>query len=383
MRPLLFLLRKEFLQILRDPAMVRILFMIPIVQLVVLSNAATFEVKRSRMHLIDRDRSEMSRGLVDRMTASRRFEVAERSDRVEQGNLGLMRRTVDMVMVIPPHFERDIVRTRGAHVQMFFNAEDGAAAGVTSSYAGVILTRYAGELGARLQPMTALAGARHEAPPGRGQPRVEVRSRNRYNAELDYRHYMVPGILVQLLTIVGTLLTAMNTVREKEAGTLEQLNVTPVSKGVFIAAKLLPMWIIALVVLSIGLLVAKLVFSVPMEGSLLLVYAGAGLYLMAALGIGLWVATITETQQQAMFVNFALLLVYLLMSGLFTPVRSMPEWAQWIARVNPMMHFITLMRAVMLKGAGVMDVARELGVLVVASVLVLSIAVRQYHKGAH
>jgi len=193
---------------------------------------------------------------------------------------------------------------------------------------------------------------------------------------------MVPGILVQLLTIVGTLITAMNIVREKEAGTLDQLNVTPITRPVFIAAKLIPLWVIALAVLAIGLVIARFAFGVPIRGSVLLIFGGAALYLVAALGIGLWVSTVTETQQQAMFVNFSILLVYLLMSGLFTPVRSMPEWAQWIARVNPMMHFIEMMRMVMLKGAGLADVVRHLVVLAVMGTLVLTVAVRQYHKRA-
>ncbi|MCE9601354.1 MAG: ABC transporter permease [Gemmatimonadetes bacterium] len=380
MRALRFLLRKEFLQIFRDPALVRMLFMIPVVQLLVLSNAATFEVKRARMYVVDHDASTMSRGVVDRLAASGRFVRGGGSGSVALGDDALMRRDVEMVLTIPPGFERDIVRYRHTAVQLLLNAEDGAAAAVTQAYAREILARYATELGTELFPATALAGARAERPPVRGQPAVQVRTRGWYNAELDYRHYMVPGILVQLLTIVGTLLTAMNIVREKEAGTLDQLNVTPVTRSVFIAAKLIPLWIISMVVLSIGLVVAKVAFGVPMIGSLFLVFGGAALYLVAALGIGLWVSAVTETQQQAMFVNFSILMVYLLMSGLFTPVSSMPEWAQWVARFNPMMHFISLMRAVMLKGAGFADVARQLAVLATAGAVVLTIAVRQYHK---
>jgi ABC-2 type transport system permease protein len=291
-----------------------------------------------------------------------------------------MRRNVEMILVIPTDFERDIVRSRAATVQVLLNAEDGAAAGVTSSYAREVLAEFGTELGARLSPAVALSGARPQAPPQRGVARVEIRRRGWYNAELDYRHYMVPGILVQLLTIVGTLLTAMNIVREKEAGTLDQLNVTPIPRWTFIAAKLIPLWLIAMVVLSIGLVVGRLVFTVPMLGSLWLVYGGAALYLLAALGIGLWISTVSETQQQAMFVNFATLMVYLLMSGLFTPIASMPTWAQWIARVNPMMHFIALMRAVMLRGAGVAEVLPELAILAVAALMVLSVAVWRYQK---
>jgi len=380
MRALRFLLRKEFLQIFRNPALVRMLFLIPVVQLLVLSNAATFEVKRARMFVVDQDGSTMSRGVVDRLAASGRFDPTESSASVERGQDALMRRTVEIIVVIPADFERDIVRERRAAVQFLLNAEDGATAGVTSAYAREILSRYASELNADLTPTVVHGGV--ERAPQRGQPQVEIRSRGWYNAELDYRYYMVPGILVQLITIVGTLLTAMNIVREKEAGTLDQLNVTPITRGVFIAAKLIPLWTIAMVVLGIGLTVAHLVFGVPVHGPIPLIFFAAGLYLIAALGIGLWVSAVTETQQQAMFVNFSILMVYLLMSGLFTPVSSMPLWAQRVAEFNPMMHFIMLMRNVMLKGAGLADVVRQLAVLATAGVVVLTFAVRQYHKRA-
>jgi ABC-2 type transport system permease protein len=174
----------------------------------------------------------------------------------------------------------------------------------------------------------------------------------------------------------------MNIVREKEAGTLDQLNVTPVTRSAFIAAKLIPLWSLALVVLGLGLVLAYFVFHVPVRGSLLLVFFAAAIYLVGALGIGLWISTVAETQQQAMFVTYAIMMVYMLMSGLFTPVRGMPEWAQWIAQASPVMHFAQLMRAVLLKGAGLTDVVRELVILSVMGVAVMTLAVRQYHKRA-
>jgi ABC-2 type transport system permease protein len=211
---------------------------------------------------------------------------------------------------------------------------------------------------------------------------MEVRARGWYNAELNYRDYMIPGILVQLVTVVGTLLTAMNIVREKEIGTLDQLNVTPVPRSAFIAAKLIPLWAIALIELTIGLLVARFLFDVPMRGSIPLVFFCAAVYLVAALGIGLWISTLVETQQQAMFVTFFIIMIYLLMSGLFTPIRSMPDWAQWMAQLNPVKHFIGIMRAILLKGAGLSDIARPLSILAGFGVVVLTLAVRQYAKRA-
>jgi ABC-2 type transport system permease protein len=364
------LVRKEFLQIRRDGLMMRQLFLMPIVQLVVLSSAATFEVKRSSMYVVDLDRSSTSAGVVDRLRASGRFDLVASSASTENAAEALLRRRADIIVAIPADFETDLVRHRVADVQLILNAENGAAAGVTHSYAAQIIGAYARELGMEIKPSTGPPSA------------LEVRTRGWYNPELNYRDYMVPGILVQLVTVIGTLLTAMNIVREKEIGTLDQLSVTPLNRGTFIAAKLIPLWIIALVELSLGLIVGKFLFDVPLVGSLGLVFLVAAVYLIAALGTGLLISTLVDTQQQAMFITFFMVMIYLLMSGLFTPVRSMPDWAQWIAAANPVKHIIAVMRAVMLKGATLADVTAPLAYLGVFGAGMLTLAVRQYAKRA-
>jgi ABC-2 type transport system permease protein len=382
MRTLRFLLQKEFLQIVRDHVMLRLIFVMPVIQLVILSSAATFEVKRARMYLVDLDHTEMSRGLVTRLTSSRRFVLRGASSSMALANDEMLARRVDIIVRIPADFERDLMRSRQAPVQLVLNAEDGAAAGVTQSYAAQIISAYATELAVQVTPDVAITAATAERAPRRGVPNLELRTRGWYNAELNYRDYMIPGILVQLVTMIGTMLTAMNIVREKEIGTLEQLNVTPIPRGTFIAAKLLPLWIIAMMELSIGLLIARFAFDVPMRGNVAIVFVAAAIYLIAALGIGLWISTVAETQQQAMFVVFFVMMIYLLMSGLFTPVRSMPNWAQWMAQLNPVMHFIRLMRAVMLKGAEFVDVYKTLLILAAYGGVVVTLAVRQYAKRA-
>jgi ABC-2 type transport system permease protein len=378
MRVLRFLLRKEFLQIRRDRAMLRMLVAVPVVQLLVLSSAATFEIRRSRMYLVDEDHSSVSRGLVQRMVASGRFELAGASASPGVADERMLDREVTTILRIPADFERDLVRTGHATVQLVFNAEDGAAAGVLRSYASRILAAYGAELGRELRPTFRTVGDR--APPAPGVARIDLQTRGWYNPELNYTHYMVPGILVVLVTMIATAIGAMNIVREKEIGTLEQMNVTPVTRAQFIASKLLPFWLIALVDLGVGLLLARLVFGIPMRGSLLLVFGAAVIYLAAALGIGLWVSTVAETQQQAMFLSFAINMVYLLMSGLFTPVQSMPQWAQWVAEASPVKHFIVIMRSVLVKGAGLADIRVPLLVLTAYGVVVLALAVRQYSK---
>jgi ABC-2 type transport system permease protein len=227
---------------------------------------------------------------------------------------------------------------------------------------------------------TAGAASTGATPTPVPSPRVEIRSRGWFNPELDYHHYMVPGILVVLVTMIGVAITSMNIVREKEIGTLEQLNVTPITRTQFIAGKLIPFWIIALVDMALGLVVARLVFDVPMEGSLLLVFGATVVYLVAALGIGLWISTVVETQQQAMLVTFAFNMIFLLMSGLFTPIDSMPEWAQWLAELSPVKHFIVIMRGVLVRGAGLADVQVPLLVLAGWGVAMFTLAVRQHSK---
>jgi ABC-2 type transport system permease protein len=191
---------------------------------------------------------------------------------------------------------------------------------------------------------------------------------------------MVPGILVVLVTMSGTLLAAMSIAREKEIGTLEQLNVTPITRTQFIAGKLAPFWILAMGQLTLGLIAAKMVFHIPMRGSLLVVFASAGVYMVAALGVGLFLSTLADTQQQAQFVSFFVLMLYLLMSSLFTPIDSMPRWAQVVAQFNPVTHFIRIMRAVMMKGAGFGEIAAPLAALATYAAVMLTIAVMRYHK---
>jgi ABC-2 type transport system permease protein len=246
------------------------------------------------------------------------------------------------------------------------NAEDGAAAGVIRSYAGRVLERFARDEQAALG-----------VPPA---PAVEIRTRGRFNPGGSYVAFMSVGLLALLMTMVGTLITAQNLAREKELGTIEQLNATPISRGQFIAGKLLPFWLLGLVEICFGLLVIRFVLGVELVGQVPLAILGAAIYLACALGIGLLISTAVDTQQQAMFVVFFVLMIFLFMGGLFTPVSSMPGWAQAIAEANPIKHFIVLLRAVLLKGAGAADVLRELTILTLFAAGALSAAILRYKK---
>jgi len=369
MRRILFLARAEVLHVVRDKATLAQVLIVPIVQLVILSNAATFRILNTPTYVVDLDRTTASRGLVTRFAASGHFQVTGQSESLDLANEALLRGDVTMVLTIPHQFERALVREGAAPIELSVNAEKGSAAGIVQSYASSIIAAYASELSRSMA-----------AQPVRGVPRIDVRTRSWYNPTLNYKHYMVPGILVALVTLIGTLLTAQNIAREKELGTLEQLNVTPITRGQFIAAKLLPFWVLGLIDLAIGLLVGGVVFGVPMRGSILLLFGSAAIYLVVALAIGLFISTLVETQQQAMFVTFFVMNIYLLMSGLFTPIDSMAPWVQVVSQLNPVRHFVTIARAVLIKGAGLADIARPLIILVVYGAVMLVLAMRQYSK---
>lgn len=381
LRRILFLARAEVLHVTRDRATMVQIIVMPLIQLLILSNVATFTVKATPTYIVDVDHTNTSRGLVTRLAAAGDFRIIGQTASPDLANDAMLNGSATMVLTIPKDFESSLVRTGSAPVHLDMNAEKGSAAAIADAYASQIIGAYSVELSTQLRPtrMTIHAvGA--EEPPIPGTGRIEVRDQSLYNPTLNYKYYMVPGILVQLVTMIGTLLTAQNIAREKEAGTLEQLNVTPITKGQFIAAKLLPFWVLAMFDMALGLAVGHLVFGVPVQGSLVLFFGAAAVYLMVALGIGLWISTLAETQQQAMFITFFFIMVYMLMSGLFTPIDSMPGWVQFLSELDPVRHFATIARAILMKGSGLREIARPLGILVVYACAVFTLAVRQYSK---
>lgn len=373
-----FLLAKEFRQIARDRVMPLQIVAIPLIQLLVLANAATFEIRSSQLYVVDESRSPASRALARDFIVSEYFELAGTSGTMASADHAMLAGEVDAILRIPRDFG---ARARGAdaepaRVQVLLSGEDGAAAGIIGDYAREIIARSTDATKKAGRGRTGAGAA------GSGTPAIEIGSRGWFNETLEYEQHMVPGILVVLVTLIGTLLTAMNIVREKEIGTLEQLNATPLRRSEFIAGKLAPFWIIALVELAFGLALARAVFDLPMRGSLTLLFATGGIYLVVALGVGLWISTLARTQQQAMFVTYFFLMVNLFMSGLFTPVSSMPGWARAAAELVPLKHFIDISRAVLIKGAGLEAIALPTAVLAVMGAVVFTVALRQYSKTA-
>ncbi|MHB1312982.1 MAG: ABC transporter permease [Gemmatimonadaceae bacterium] len=384
MRAILFLVRKEFLQIVRDKATLAQLLFIPFAQLIILSNAATFTIHDTHVVIVDQDRTTTSRALAARLEGGNQFLVERVTSSPAEAERELIERRASMVVHIPPRFEQELVRRHAATLQLWVNAEEGAVAGLSAGYAQRIILDFAADRAAQLAVTMRAAGEAGDAgvvmaaPPRRGA--LDVRPQQWFNVTRNYKHYMVPAILVSLITIIGTLVTAQNVARERELGTLEQLNVSPITRTQFILGKLIPAWLTGMLLFVVGLGAGRLLFDIPMRGPIWLVCVGAGVYLTVALGIGLFISTVTRTQQQTMFVAFFLLMIYLLMSGMFTPLESMPQWAQWVAAATPVRHFVWVMRAVLVRGGGVETVWREIAGLGVAGVAVLALAVRQYHK---
>lgn len=371
MRVILYILQKEFLQIFRNKAMLPIIFVMPFIQLLVLANAATFDVKHVRLHVMDMDHSAFSQRLVGKFAATGYFQIVRTSHNEQEGMRDVAENKAHLVLRIPHHFERDIHTMGVAKVQLLINAEDGAMAGVLQAYTASVIADFSSDV-------------RVDVVQGAPNPNatVDVSYAYWFNPELDYKTFMVPGILVLLVTLIGFFLSGMNVVREKELGTIEQLNVTPIRKYQFIVGKLVPFLVIALAELGFGLLLARVLFHVPMLGSIPLVFGVAAVYLLAVLGFGLLISTMTDTQQQAMFISWFFMVVFILMSGLFTPIESMPAWAQALTTLNPIAYFIKIIRQVLLKGAGIADILQPLAGLGIYAVLMMSLAVLRYRKSS-
>jgi ABC-2 type transport system permease protein len=350
--------------------MLPIIFIVPVFQLIILVNAATYEMKHIRVSVVDLDLSGTSRKLVSKLQGSPFYQIEGTTFSYLKAEDEMKRGNIDMILHIPADFEKKLLKEGHAKVQFVINAINGQSAGLTNAYSTMILLDYNREVLLENATPAMMAGVKT----------IQTDYSYWYNPKLNYKTYMVPGILVLLITIIGLLLSGMNIVREMEIGTIEQINVTPINKIQFITGKLMPFWIIGLFELAFGLTIGKLLFNIPMEGSLGLIFLSASVYLFVILSFGLLISTITHTQQQAMLVSFFFMVVFILMSGLFTSIESMPLWAQNLDRLNPLMYFIKIMRMVLLKGSGFADISNYFWSMVIYAVCSLSLAIFRYRK---
>lgn len=359
MNRLLFVLQKEFRQIVRDPIIMALITIMPVMQLVMLPLAADYEVRNIYLAVVDHDQSTGSRAFVEQIAASNYFRLVDYGTSYDDAMHLIERNTADIVLEIPAHFDRDLVKVGGGSLLLAVNAVNGVKANLGASYLQRVIQQYFAT-----QP----------------RPVIELRPQNRFNVHLDYRRYMVPGILAMLVSMVAIYWSALNIVREIEVGTIEQINVTPIAKWQFILGKLIPFLVLALIFFTVGLLLGWLFYGIVPAGSLLLVYTFLIIYVSAALGLGLLISTKAKTQQQAMFVSFFFMLIFIMMSGLFTPIESMPRWAQTVTLFNPVRYLIDVMRLVVLKGSGLAEITVHLIVVSFMAVVLNVAAVVSYRK---
>jgi ABC-2 type transport system permease protein len=372
MRTILYLIRKEFLQIFRNKFISKAVFAIPIVQMLILVPAVTFELKNVKLAIIDKDLTPESRGLINKLYGSTFFKVSFSTFSEDEANDLLHRNKCNMILEIPSGFGKDIGNGKQGKLLATIDAVNASSAELTWAYFNGVIRDYNSDLikdNIIYDPVAPI-------------PRIEITNRYWYNELLNYKYYMLPGILVILVTAIGFLLAGLNMVREKEIGTIEQINVTPVRKYHFIIAKMAPFLIIGLTDLALGLIIGKIAFNIPFEGSILLLFLGSTIFLVAVLGMALFVSTFSATQQQYMFVAFFCMIIFILMSGIFTPYESMPMWAQDFNLINPVAYLMRINRMVILKGSSINDISRELISLTIIAISFTTLAVRRYRKTA-
>lgn len=367
---IIFLLQKEFRQIFRDTSVYRIFLIEPMLQLLLLPLAADYQIKTLQLSVVDHDQSHYSQMLIEEVVASGYFKLTDFSPTYSEALHSVEKNKSDLILEIPAHFERDLVKHSHADLLVATNSINGIKAGLGSAYIQEIIQRYNQSI--RTKWITI--------PRFSPQPVIDVTSSNWYNPNMNYQLFMVPGILVMLLTMIGFNYSALNIVKEKELGTIEQINVSPIKKTHFILGKMIPFWVMGLVVFAVGLIVARLVYGIAPVGSYGTVFLFAAIYLVALLGLGLLLSTYAQTQQQAFLVAFFILMIFILLSGLFTPIESMPKWAQVITWFNPVAYFMDVVRMVILKGSGLVDIKNQIFAMLGFAVFFNGWAILNYSK---
>ncbi|MFI3240863.1 MAG: ABC transporter permease [Bacteroidales bacterium] len=351
-----YLIEKEFKQIFRNKFLPKILFVLPILQLVILPFAANFEMRNINVAIIDHDHSQTSHAITNQILASDYFNLTDNYNNYPTALQSVEINNSDIIVEFPHDMERTLQREGTTNILISANAVDGTKGALGSSYLTSIITN----------------------PDNNNNVGINTIYLN--NPHLNYKQFMVPGIIAFLLTLIAGFVSALNIVSEKERGTIEQINVSPLPKHIFILSKLIPFWIIGFIELTLCILIAWLVYGIFPLGNIGIIYLFAAIYLIFCTGFGLAISTISATQQQAMFTAFFFLIIFMLMSGLFTPISSMPEWAQKLTIINPIRYFVELLRMVYLKGSHLADFTHHFIAITILTITANAIAIISYRK---
>jgi ABC-2 type transport system permease protein len=375
---ILAILRKEIILLFSDPRIRFILFAPAMMELIVYGYAVTLDVEKSRIGWMDRDNSYESRELLASFQASTYFQIAEAPDSDAKARDLLDRGRVIGVILVLPGFGRDVHRNGTASVQVLLDGTNSNTAAIVSGYAREIIEGYSARLGRDRDETNALAikaGSYGSAAPG-----FTVQSRVWFNPELRSRTFLIPGVVVNILAMVTIILTAMSIVGEREIGTMEQLMVSPIRPVELIIGKLIPFAAIGIIDVILVTIASIAIFHIPLRGNLLLLAAGTILFLMASLGVGLFISTISQTQQQALISAFLFIMPALLLSGFAFPIRNMPMPVQILTYLNPLRYFTEITRGVFLKGSGLNYLWQPLAALAVMGITILTMSTVRFRK---
>lgn len=372
---LLAVMRKEMRQAFRDKRMVALLLFVPIVQMTVLGYAVDLEVDHIPTVVCDQDRTAASRELAAAFLASKTFERRAETTDAQVASSMLERGEAAAALILAPGLERDLSRNVPVQVQVLIDGSDPNRAQIASNAASqFLLDRAAGLSFALLEQQSTAQGRVLRPAQARLVPRIL------FNPRLKSAVYMVPGVAAMVLLIVTTIVTAMGLAREREIGTMEQILVTPLRPAVLLVGKCLPFALVGLVLVPAILTVGSLLFEVPVRGSLAVIFAGTLLYLMSTLGTGVFISTVSRSQQQAILGGFFFLMPAILLSGFMTPIENMPWWIRPITYLNPVRYFLEIMRSCLLKGAGFAELAPQMAALAGFGVVILTIASLRFRK---
>lgn len=366
------MLVKEFIQVLRDPRMRFVMFVIPVVQTLVFGYAVNTDVREVSTAIYDLDNSSQSREIAALFIKSGYFRLREQVYDDARAQELIDRGEVKAVLRMNHGLGERLAGGEGGTVQLILDGTDSNTAGIALNYASRIVGGYSARV--QLDTASRKGGAQQQL---RG---VELASRAWYNENLESRNYYVPAVITNIVFIITMLLSSMAVVREKEIGTIEQVIVTPIGKGEFILGKTIPFVLIGFINVTIISLVAVFWFDVPMRGSILLLFGATALFLMSSLGIGLLISTVSRTQQQAMMSAFFVIFPAILLSGFAFPIDSMPRYVQWITYVNPMRFFLVIIRSIFQKGVGIDILWPQLMALLLIGITILSTAVLRFKK---
>lgn len=374
-----FLIEKEFKQIWRDPFIKYLIVCLPLAVMLVFPWATTMEIKNATVSIVDNDHSMLSEQYIRKISATDYFSITDVSFTGREAIRSIEYGVADVIVEIPSGFENSIMTEGSAQVQFSANAVNATKGSVVSSYLHAITLDFSRDLNSIQGNVSSPVPAGRMSGSG-SIGGVTVKPYYFFNPGMDYKIPMIPALMLLVITVICGFLPSMNITEEKETGTIEQINVTPVPRVTFILGKMIPYWIIGVVVFSISLLVTVVMYALPPDGNLVLLFGVVILYIVAVSGIGLLISNYSSTLQQAMFMIFFFIIIMLLTSGMFTPIESMPIWAQVIAWLNPLTYIVRTVITIYLKGGGFTDVWLYVMALVLFLTAVTFWSVKSYRK---